>query len=114
MNPQNSLQANRPESHGSPTKGSQIASGVLIGIFQTVFMVILYFSFNVTVSPYISRLFGGLGDVAVVFLFALLPFILEVIFLRKTKPYLIRGAIIGAILVPLIGFGACLFLLRGL
>jgi small-conductance mechanosensitive channel len=86
--------------------GLETFLGIIVGTLQPFIVLILVGTVSVSSSiwsiPYMS------------FLVYFLPLILEAIFLHKKFPNFVKGAVIGTILVPVIGFGLCFLMFAGL
>lgn len=107
MDTQNSPQADMSGTPPEKGKGVQIFLGIVAGIIQLIVIGMVVFNAG------LMKIWSGWSYISVMFIVLLifLPLILEMIFLKKTSPYFVRGAIIGTLFLPLIGLGFCFVLL---
>ena len=79
---------------------SDMIFGIIIGIVQLPLLgfFIIYFAPNL--SPFL--------------IFAVfIPLIIEIIMYNKKNPLLLKGIVIGTILIPVLAFGACFLIFYG-
>ena len=91
--------------------GSHVALGFFVGLLQlgAMIFVVSFASQGIVVSSYLNSNYGFI----IALLIGYAPLIAEIIFLRKTYPSFVKGALIGSVLIPLIGLGLCFLILSG-